>query len=97
MATEAGDNSRLMQISEGFRNEQMAKRSVSTATIGKDSEYNNTNPAVKSDGDLWGKNDEVNPGNSEDIMARNMMETRNTLFNKQREYNSSSVNTPIRK
>lgn len=94
MATETGDNSRLMQISEGFRNEQMAKRSVSTATIGKDSEYNSTNPAVKSDGDLWGKDDN---GNSEDIAARTKMETRNTLFNKQREYNGSSVNTPIRR
>ena len=97
MATETGDNSRLMQLSEAFRNEQLARKSISTATIGKESEYNSTNPAVKSDGDLWGKDDATNPGNSEDIMARSKMESRNTLFNKQREYNGSSVNTPIRK
>lgn len=96
MAENTDNGSRLLSYSEQFRTEQMARKSISTSMIGKESEYNSTNSAAKSDGDMWGKDSQTNPGNVEDINARVTMETRNTLWNKQREYNSSTVNTPIR-
>ena len=81
----------LGAISKQFRDEQMARKSVSTALISQENEYNGTHPYANSDGDLWGKQSETNPGNSADIQARNAQLIKNTLYNKNNEYNASSI------